>query len=105
MHQKNEELFTAITERLVGSVPVRRIVVFGSRARGDATPDSDLDLMVVADVGGSLAERSYAIRSRLLDVRIPMDVVTYTPEEYERLRTWRSSIAAIADREGKVLYG
>ncbi len=38
-------------------------------------------------------------------ILVPIDLVVYTPEEHARLRTWRSSIAGIADREGRVLHG
>ena len=101
----NDQLFEQVRSRLVAAVNPKRIVVFGSRARGDERPDSDLDLMVVADVHGSLSERSRAIRLPLLEVHVPMDVVIYTPEEYERFRKWPSSVAGIADREGRVLHG
>jgi predicted nucleotidyltransferase len=80
-------------------------VAFGSRARGDARPDSDLDLMVVMDHPGSLGDRSWEVRRHLLDIPVPMDLVIYRPDEYERLRHWRTSIAGIADREGRVLVG
>jgi len=39
----------------------------------------------------------------LLDLRVPMDIVVYTPDEFARLRHWKSSVAGIADREGRVL--
>jgi predicted nucleotidyltransferase len=90
---------------LGGAEGVRKVVVFGSWARGDARPDSDLDLMVVADVQGSLAQRSYEIRRRLVDIEVPIDLVVYTPAEYARFRRWRSSVASIADREGVLLHG
>ena len=101
----NEELLEEVRNRLVSALRPSRIVVFGSRARGEARPDSDLDLMVVAAVRGSLGDRALAARTPLLDLRVPMDIVVYTPEEYARLRHWKSSVAGIADREGRVLYG
>ena len=101
----DEALFEQIRSRLVAAIHPRRIVVFGSRARGDAKPDSDLDLMVVADLDGSLGEKSRAVHVPLLDLDVSLDLVIYTPDEYERFRKWRSSIAGIADREGRVLHG
>jgi len=101
----NAALFDEVCSRLVGHLHPERIVVFGSRARGVEQPDSDLDLMVVVDVNGSLAERSRIVRRYLLDLGVPIDLVVYTPAEYQHYRTWRSSVAGIADREGKVLHG
>jgi len=101
----NAALFEAIRSRLVESIHPERIVVFGSRARGEERPDSDLDLLVVADVGGSLAERSRAVRLHLLDIEVPIDLVVYSRDEFARLRQWRTSLAGIADRGGKVLHG
>ena len=99
----NERLFEEVRRRLVQAINPERIVVFGSRARGDARPDSDLDLMVVANLHGSLAERSRAVHTPLLDLDVLLDLVVYTPEEYARFREWKSSVAGIADREGRVL--
>jgi predicted nucleotidyltransferase len=101
----SEALLLEVRDRLVKALHPDRIVVFGSWARGDAKPDSDLDLMVVAAVRGSLGDRTLVVRGPLLDLPVPMDIVVYTPEEYARLRHWKSSVAGIADREGRVLYG
>ena len=100
----NEDLLRRVRDLLVDALHPYRVVVFGSRARGDVQPDSDLDLLVVADVSGSLGKRTGAVRKCLLGIHVPIDLVVYTPSEYERIRTWKSSIAAIADREGQVLY-
>jgi predicted nucleotidyltransferase len=101
----NETLLQEVRRRLMEAIRPQRIVVFGSRARGDARPDSDLDLMVVADIDGSLAERSRVVHTPLIDLDVPIDLVVYTPQEYARFREWRSSVAGIADREGRVLHG
>lgn len=102
---EDDRLFADVKRRLAAAPGVRKVVVFGSRARGDARPDSDLDLVVVADVAGSAGERCRRIGAPLSDLAIPIDLVVYTPEEYERFRTWRSGVAAAAEREGIVLAG
>lgn len=104
LHDMGNALLDRVRDLLVGSVNPQRIVVFGSRARGDDRVDSDLDLMVVVDVQGSLGQRTGIVRRCLLGIEVPLDLVVYTPSEYARLRTWKSSVAAIADREGLILY-
>jgi predicted nucleotidyltransferase len=101
----NEALLGEVSRRLGAAVAGVKVVAFGSRARGDAHETSDLDLMVVMDHQGSLGDRSWEIRRHLLDLPVAIDLVVYTPAEYERFRTWTTAVAAIADREGRTLVG
>ncbi|MEK6608846.1 MAG: nucleotidyltransferase domain-containing protein [Myxococcota bacterium] len=101
----DEALLDDVRRRLADTVRPLRLVAFGSRARGDARPDSDLDLMVVTTQPGSLLDRGRAIYRHLLGLPVPVDLVIYTPEEYQRLRRFPSTVAGIADREGRVLVG
>lgn len=101
----NAHLLEEVRRRLSTALRPRLVVVFGSRAREGARPESDLDLMVVLDHGGSLGSRSWEVRRHLLDLPVPIDLVVYTVEEHERLRRWRSTVAGIADREGRILVG
>ena len=100
----NEDLLSEVSRRLIAAVRPSRIVAFGSRVRGDSGQDSDLDLVVVEDGGGSPGDRSVRVRTALAGLGVPLDVLVYTTEEFERLRKWRSSIVAIAEREGRLLY-
>ena len=68
-------------------IRVEAVWLFGSRARGDARPDSDVDLIVVSpDFRGlDLVERSRLIRP-CWEADISVDILPYTPEEFDRLR-------------------
>ena len=94
----------AIRDRLVSALHPNKIVLFGSRARGDARPDSDYDLLIVSDEPGSWTELHVAARRALSDLHVSKDVVVLTTAEYAKYRRWLSHIAAVADREGQVLY-
>ncbi|MFA6242473.1 MAG: nucleotidyltransferase domain-containing protein [Candidatus Hydrogenedentales bacterium] len=93
-----------MVQRIVLGFDPERIILFGSHARGNPGPDSDVDLMVVVSVPGSKRERQLEIRLALHDIRVPKDIIVSTPEEFE----WRKSIVGTieepAAREGKVLY-
>lgn len=102
---QGEELFEEVRRRLLTALQPTRIIVFGSRVRGTALPDSDLDLLVVEPGGGTLGERGVRVGAALGRLGVPVDLVVYTPAEFEEQRRYRSSIAAIAEREGRVLHG
>lgn len=93
-----------ITRRIAAAFHPRRIVLFGSRARGDAGPDSDVDLMIEMDTTASPVERAIAVQA-LFGLRPwSLDVVVYTPEEVERLRHINGTLASVIDAEGRVVY-
>jgi predicted nucleotidyltransferase len=102
-----DPLLEEVRRRLLAALdpPPDRIVAFGSRARGDARTDSDLDLIVVLRGGGSPGQRGVLVRRPLRDLDVAMDILVYTPEEYARYRTYPSSVVRIAEREGIVLHG
>ncbi len=93
-----------MVDRIVRRFDPERIILFGSRARGTAGPDSDVDLLVVMPVEGSKSEREIEIGVALHDMGLPMDIIVTTPEAFE----WRRKIAGTIERpaalEGRVLY-
>ena len=93
-----------ITSRIVEACHPRRIVMFGSRARGAARPDSDIDLMVEMETPLRPVERMQAIYGLFGLRRWSMDVVVYTPQEVSQQRRYRNSLLRVIESEGKVLY-
>ncbi|MGH8057265.1 MAG: nucleotidyltransferase domain-containing protein, partial [Candidatus Entotheonellia bacterium] len=81
-----------------------QIILFGSRARGTARDNSDVDLLVVMEVTGSKRETQIAIRCALHNIHIAKDIIVATPDEVERRRNIVGTIIGPALREGKVLY-
>jgi predicted nucleotidyltransferase len=93
-----------IAQRIAEAFHPWRIVLFGSRARGDSRPDSDVDLMIEMDTTASPIDRAIAVRT-LFGLRTwSLDVVVYTPQEVERLRHVNGTLASVIDAEGRVVY-
>ena len=93
-----------ITRAIVERFNPRRVVVFGSHARGEAGPDSDLDLFIEMETDQRPPERAIAVSS-IFGLRTwPLDVVVYTPEEVRRLRNVKGTLLSTIESEGKVLH-
>ena len=93
-----------MVRRIVSRFHPEKIILFGSHARGDAGPDSDVDLLVVMPFFGSKREKQVEIRLALSGIRIPKDIVVTTPEEFQWRKEVPGTIERPAAREGKVLY-
>lgn len=100
----SEATIDSVVETIVSAVSPERIILFGSHADGTAEDDSDLDLLVIADMQESPARRAARIYSLFDPYPCAMDILVYTPEEVERYRDWRSMVLAKALEQGKVLY-
>jgi uncharacterized protein len=94
----------AAIERMVAAVRPLRILAFGSRARGDAAPESDLDLLVVLPKGSPEAGVSSAIQDALQGLLLCIDVIVIEEARFERLRGALNTLYREADREGVELY-
>lgn len=106
--QAVERILEEMTEILVREAKPRKVVLFGSHARGEAGPRSDVDFLVVEDEPfgpGRSRRREMARLSRALArFPIPQDIVVYTAEEAEHWANTRNHVVAHALREGRVLY-
>lgn len=92
--------------RLVETLDPERIYLFGSRARGDATEDSDYDLLVVVRMGDTpLRDQERAAYGALADLRMPKDILIQTSVAFERNLPVVGSLPAAVEREGCLLYG
>jgi predicted nucleotidyltransferase len=90
--------------RVVAASEPERIVVFGSSARGEMGPDSDVDLLVIKrDVHRKRAVAAEILRA-LRGLPEAFDVIVATPEEIERYGESPALVFRQALREGKTLY-
>jgi predicted nucleotidyltransferase len=81
-----------------------RVILFGSWARGEASRDSDLDLLVVLPLAESRHRIALRLLKALAGLPVPKDVIVLSPEEWELKRDIPGTIAYPADREGRLLY-
>lgn len=99
---------SAEIQALVGTVAdstgAERVVLFGSRARGDNTPTSDLDLLVIVPDAACPSAAGHAGYTALGVHGMPVDLVVLRRSDFERraLQPW--TLAGAAAREGHVVY-
>ena len=100
-----ERELTEVLRRLVAAYEPERVYLFGSRARGDAGPDSDLDLMVVVpDDASEERRRSRLAYEALRGTGIAADVLVCTRSYFDERLHLRASLPATIVREGKLLH-
>jgi predicted nucleotidyltransferase len=104
MTKSTKSAIKKMVERVVSRFSPDKIILFGSYAKGNAGPDSDLDLLVVMPLIGSKRQKAVEIGVALHDIAIAKDVIVVTPEEFEWRKDVIGTIERPAWREGKVLY-
>lgn len=106
MKELTPSLLHEITRRLVAEFHPERIILFGSRAWGEPTEDSDVDLLVIVpDSDISPTRRSQRAHRCLGALRVPADILVKTRAEADRLGRVATSLVSRAQAEGEVLYG
>ena len=108
MTQVDDALLRRMVETIVDEVDPEQVILFGSRARGDAAADSDVDFVVVksAPFGKSRDRRAEATRlwRALADFEVSKDILLFSRDEVEYWRDSLNHVLARALREGEVLY-
>ena len=62
-----------MVKRIVKQFDPEQVILFGSQARGDAGPDSDVDLLIVMDFEGTALDKGLEIMLALHDRLVPVD--------------------------------
>lgn len=100
-----DEKLQAAVARLVAAARPRRIILFGSRARGDAGPRSDVDLLVIKPRVTNRYRESVELDRALAGITMPVDILLVSESEFETRAAQPGTVESVAQREGLVLYG
>ena len=98
-----QEQLDEIIRRIVEVAQPEKIILFGSAARGEMGPHSDIDLLVIKS-GAHRLELTGQIYRQMHGIGEAVDIVVVTPEDVERYRHSQALVIAPALREGKVAY-
>ena len=102
--QHTGPMIQEVVRRVVESFHPLRIILFGSAARGETGPDSDVDLLVVMPEGTKRLETTQALHLRLFGIPVSVDFLVATPSDLERHRENIGLVYRTILREGKELY-
>lgn len=80
------------------------VILFGSRARGDHGPDSDLDFLVVEESFDNKHSEMGRLRDAVPRMGVPVDVLVATRADADRKRHAVGSLIRYALQEGRVIY-
>ena len=88
-------------------IPARAIYLFGSYARGEQRPESDIDLLVVVDDDTEQAPRRLAsvAYASLAGTKLPVEIKVVRQGDFRRRSSWLSSVERAVQNEGQLLYG
>jgi predicted nucleotidyltransferase len=101
------ETLPQAVKKIVRELKPEKIILFGSYAQGNPTPDSDVDLLVIMETDGDKKERYRAVSMQLYPRQFPVDIIVKTPHEIEEaLRGGKDNSFFIREimKKGKVLY-
>ncbi len=105
----NEAQGRQMAEEIREEIPEAEVRLFGSHARGDARPSSDVDLMITVSDDWYATHNRFEVLGQLWNKlarhRIPVDLLLYPRSKVEERRHWLSHVIAQAHREGRVLDG
>jgi predicted nucleotidyltransferase len=96
-------LIAEATRRLAAAAPDAKVILFGSHARGEALPDSDLDLLVIEPEVKSRRAEYVRLREALGNLGVPIDMVVVPASHIEEWGHFEGTMLNDALRQGRVL--
>ena len=99
-----EQTIQQAVARLVAAANPSKVILFGSYARGDATEDSDLNLMVIEQEVVNQFDEMVRLRNAMGDMPVGVDLLVYSDREASRRSQVPGTLLYWAFKEGRVMY-
>lgn len=99
-----QQVLREMVLRIRDTVQPERIILFGSRVRGEDKASSDFDILIVAPSSLPRLRRTAPIYKLLAGLGVSKDIVWWTPQEIDEWRSVRSHFITTILRDGEVLY-
>lgn len=100
----SEELTAEIVRRVTSVASPDRILLFGSAAQGEMTPDSDIDLLILETAPGDCRDEARKVQRALRGLGFPFDVIVMATSRFEERKDVIGGLAYPANKYGKVIY-
>lgn len=81
-----------------------QIILFGSYAKGTQGNGSDIDLLIIQETELPSYKRGIDIRLSLIGTKMPIDILVYTKNEFEKEKNDKHSFLFSAIKTSKILY-
>ncbi len=102
--QSDPEVIEQLVQRIIELVHPLRIILFGSAARGEMSPDSDIDVLVVMPEGVHRRRTAQLLYQQIRGLGVPFDILVATPNDLEKHKDNIGLIYRSILREGREVY-
>ncbi|MDP8240063.1 MAG: nucleotidyltransferase domain-containing protein [Candidatus Hatepunaea meridiana] len=100
-----DNLLTEIVQKITAHIDPAKIILFGSRARGNYRPDSDYDLVIVYDGPMSKREVDIGIRGLFRPPNFALDLLVLTTSEIAKFKDIANTLEREVTENGVIIYG
>jgi predicted nucleotidyltransferase len=100
-----DQILLQMKEQVLQKLRPEKLFLFGSRAMGTATKESDIDLMVVMETDLPPRKRNVMVKRLFPRRSFALDAFVYTPQEFHRYKDVPGTVVYQAVHHGKLLYG
>jgi predicted nucleotidyltransferase len=99
-----DRILNETLKRILAVIKPKKVILFGSAARGSMGANSDIDLLVVVPSGVHRRQTAQKIYRNMVGVGFAADIIVVTEEDVERYKDRPGLVIMPAMEEGRVLY-